>query len=252
MKRDRSRRITEEERSAIEQSYLKSVQLQRFFQPQGQVASQQQQFFQPQSRTPQDQVAGTLVVCPVCFGQHLYTMMQGYAQLQCLKTGNIFEVLYARVRAKNQHSYSRRSNEKIYQIRLVFPDRSETLVTFRSRTPRFELRAGDTAIISYYQKKSKIVQNCTIHQYMVASDGCFIATSVYGSYEAHEVLILRAFRDQSLASSEIGRLLISWYYLISPFLVRLLNTFPFAKKPLKLLLDEIVKSIRKNIKNTPK
>lgn len=54
--------------------------------------------------------------------------------------------------------------------------------------------------------------------------GCFIATAIYGSEDASEVLVLRCFRDEILASSKLGRLLASVYYLISPPVARLLNS----------------------------
>ena len=51
--------------------------------------------------------------------------------------------------------------------------------------------------------------------------GCYIATSVYGSYDAPEVWTLRRFRDETLADTWYGRLFIKAYYAVSPTLVRL-------------------------------
>lgn len=48
------------------------------------------------------------------------------------------------------------------------------------------------------------------------SSSCFIATAVYGSYDAHEVLILRRWRDNRLSSNRIGEKFIRFYYKISP------------------------------------
>jgi hypothetical protein len=47
-------------------------------------------------------------------------------------------------------------------------------------------------------------------------DKCFIATAVYGTPDAAEVLILRQFRDEVLANSLFGRAFISLYYRVSP------------------------------------
>jgi hypothetical protein len=47
-------------------------------------------------------------------------------------------------------------------------------------------------------------------------EGCYIATAVYGSYEAPEVLVLRRFRDKILTRCFIGRLIVRLYYTISP------------------------------------
>ncbi len=180
------------------------------------------------------------VVCPVCREQHMAALLPGYSNTRCLKKGKVFDILFAKTRAKNQHSQSRNSGIKVYQIRLILPDRTEKLVEFQSATPRFELRAGDSAIVAYYQGRPKIVQNCTINQYMVSAEGCFIATAVYGSYVADEVLVLREFRDRELASNSLGRLLIRFYYFVSPPIAELLEVFPFAKKPTKYVLDKIV------------
>lgn len=49
-----------------------------------------------------------------------------------------------------------------------------------------------------------------------SNSGCYVATMVYGSYEAPEVLVLRKFRDRFLARFYFGRQFISWYYKNSP------------------------------------
>lgn len=46
--------------------------------------------------------------------------------------------------------------------------------------------------------------------------GCYIATAVYGSYDAPEVLVLRSFRDQVLRKHWFGRCFIKAYYFLSP------------------------------------
>ncbi|TND07727.1 MAG: hypothetical protein FD123_3046 [Bacteroidetes bacterium] len=49
-----------------------------------------------------------------------------------------------------------------------------------------------------------------------SGSGCYVATMVYGSYEAPEVLVLRDFRDRFLARFAAGRSFIRWYYRHSP------------------------------------
>jgi RNA polymerase subunit RPABC4/transcription elongation factor Spt4 len=66
--------------------------------------------------------------------------------------------------------------------------------------------------------------------------GCFIATEVYGSYSAPEVMILRAFRDKVLSRSILGDYFIRSYYFISPHIAKLIS----KKESLKLLLKKYV------------
>jgi|GEM_PF-1352314 len=47
-------------------------------------------------------------------------------------------------------------------------------------------------------------------------EGCYIATAVYGSYDAPEVMTLRRFRDETLRNSAFGRWFIRTYYRLSP------------------------------------
>jgi hypothetical protein len=76
-------------------------------------------------------------------------------------------------------------------------------------------------------------------------EGCFIATVVYGSYEAPEVLILRHFRDQRLGSNVVGRLIIDIYYWLSPPAAKFLSHSPKIALAVKQLTDFIVKRCTK-------
>lgn len=51
------------------------------------------------------------------------------------------------------------------------------------------------------------------------SGGCFVATAVYGEIDHPDVQLLRAFRDQILMSSSMGRAFTRLYYSLSPTLV---------------------------------
>lgn len=72
------------------------------------------------------------------------------------------------------------------------------------------------------------------------SEGCFIATEVYGSYDSPEVLKLRAFRDQILLRSFIGEKIVKLYYYFSPQIARQLKDRPVIKKNIKRLLDKFI------------
>jgi hypothetical protein len=77
------------------------------------------------------------------------------------------------------------------------------------------------------------------------SDGCYIATHIYGSYDNENVIILRRFRDEQLRPSYLGRGLISLYYYISPKLVSLLYNSNKVNAFIKrIFLNPLVKTLR--------
>jgi len=75
--------------------------------------------------------------------------------------------------------------------------------------------------------------------------GCYIATMVYGSYEAPEVLILRNFRDELLSSTYLGRQFIKCYYGVSPCLIRLLCNRKSVHGAIRSLLEILIKVVNK-------
>lgn len=75
--------------------------------------------------------------------------------------------------------------------------------------------------------------------------GCFVATATYGDEDAAEVMFLRAFRDEVLKTSSMGRLSTSTYYAVSPYLARTIELFPVLQKPARRLLDVLVVAIER-------
>lgn len=69
---------------------------------------------------------------------------------------------------------------------------------------------------------------------------CYIATAVYGSYDAPETMILRRFRDEHLLTNIPGRLFVKIYYFISPPFARYLKNANRINKISKKVLDYIV------------
>jgi len=72
---------------------------------------------------------------------------------------------------------------------------------------------------------------------------CYIATAVYGSYDAPEVLVLRRFRDEVLSKSLPGRAFIRTYYAVSPPAARRLENAGRMNRLIRSLLDKIVQRI---------
>lgn len=78
-----------------------------------------------------------------------------------------------------------------------------------------------------------------------AKDGCYIATSVYGSYDCPEVWTLRRFRDYKLAKNFFGRVFIKIYYSISPILVKAFGKNKNFQKFWKKRLNKLVSKLNK-------
>ncbi|MDE6641884.1 MAG: hypothetical protein K2K63_15325 [Acetatifactor sp.] len=84
------------------------------------------------------------------------------------------------------------------------------------------------------------------------SRGCYVATAVYGSYDCPQVWTLRRYRDDILASTQHGRILIRAYYAVSPALVKWFGHSLLFRRLWKSRLDKIVKTLNeKGIDNTP-
>lgn len=72
------------------------------------------------------------------------------------------------------------------------------------------------------------------------SEGCYIATCVYGSYDCPEVWTLRRYRDYTLKQTWLGRAFIRIYYKISPVLVGKFGKESWFKKMITPLLNRKV------------
>ncbi|MCL2284178.1 MAG: hypothetical protein FWC26_12750 [Fibromonadales bacterium] len=82
-----------------------------------------------------------------------------------------------------------------------------------------------------------------------SSGGCYVATAVYGSYDAPEVLCLRHFRDEILAPSVFGRLFISLYYHFSPPIAEKLKNAQCINIFVRKILDKFVIRLNKKFHN---
>lgn len=73
--------------------------------------------------------------------------------------------------------------------------------------------------------------------------GCYVATMVYGSYDAPQVITLRKFRDTVLTKYSVGRLFIHIYYRYSPLFVERFKNHKTVHNVVKSLLDSIIRRL---------
>jgi hypothetical protein len=97
------------------------------------------------------------------------------------------------------------------------------------------------SIMRILASEASIIKKRQGHSKMVKKKGCFIATAVYGSEDAKEVRRFYQFRDQRLAPTFFGRLLILVYYRFSPPLANWLKGRPNSRRFVKkYILDRIL------------
>ncbi|WP_157155919.1 CFI-box-CTERM domain-containing protein [Diaminobutyricimonas sp. LJ205] len=77
-----------------------------------------------------------------------------------------------------------------------------------------------------------------------STGGCYIATAVYGSYDAPEVMVLRKFRDERLQRSAPGRGVIAAYYAVSPALAWRLPKHRRLSSQIRRVHDSVVDRLR--------
>lgn len=84
------------------------------------------------------------------------------------------------------------------------------------------------------------------------SQGCYVATCVYGSYDCAPVWTLRRFRDDKLSKSAFGRTFIKLYYAVSPTAVKWFGKTKWFNNLLRPVLNTFVKRLKtKGYLDTP-
>lgn len=74
-----------------------------------------------------------------------------------------------------------------------------------------------------------------------SSEGCYIASMVYGDYDHPQVLVLRDFRDNVLRKNMLGRAFIKFYYRYSPTWVKYLRNCNKINSFIRVVLDKFIK-----------
>lgn len=77
-----------------------------------------------------------------------------------------------------------------------------------------------------------------------SSEGCYIATMVYGDYDHPKVMILRQYRDEYLLKSFWGRCFVRVYYFLSPKAVEILHDKKNVNNMIRRWLDRLISNSR--------
>lgn len=111
---------------------------------------------------------------------------------------------------------------------------NQAITQIRSKYPETKVTSFTTATVdSNQQTSSKPVKK----------EGCYIATAVYGSYDAPQVMTLRRYRDETLSNTAFGRWFIKIYYRFSPTIAEKLKNAKRLNKFVRSILDKWVEKI---------
>ena len=181
-----------------------------------------------------------------------------------LKTFDVCDDLYKRINSP-EVKFSRKYKKKIsYLVDMMYNLGDSLIETFDGEYSGYAVRSWIKGVelhykyfvnmpIKFTKDKEKYVEKIQKYQpdYEPKSKRCYVATSVYGSYDCPEVWTLRRFRDNSLEKHIFGRLFIKTYYLTSPTLVKYCGDKKIFNSIVKPILDKFVKKLNeKGIKST--
>lgn len=167
----------------------------------------------------------------------------------------VYELEIKKASTKHKDIYESHINDSEYWQGLA--DRVTSKLLTNNICDGFSLKNGgyylelcdDYSKIKYKVYKSGNVEGPFEH---TPSEGCYVATCVYGSYDCPPVWTLRRFRDNFLSRSIFGRWFIKLYYATSPTAVRLFGNKMWFHKLFKAPLDKLVKKLQEiGVESTP-
>ena len=88
--------------------------------------------------------------------------------------------------------------------------------------------------------KQIIKQNPRLHS---EKSGCFIATAVFDSVNAKEVMILRQWRDEIILKTKFGEIIVKNYYQYSPPIAKIIGRNRVLKSTTKAIIKCFIKII---------
>ena len=144
-------------------------------------------------------------------------------------------------------SNSKSNNEKILDG-LRTGDKSNLNNRAKSTSPIAAPRSKNDAILQKMrgsQAGSSSVSRGSAQSQTASSSSskCFIATAIYG-IDAPETNVLRKWRDSYLMPNKLGRVMVSTYYTLSPYLLSAIKRSSIVEQGIKKLLDHFIAKIQ--------
>lgn len=135
------------------------------------------------------------------------------------------------------------ANQAIARIRTKHPETKATSATSSNSSYSKPAASSHTAPASTTQHSTTTISNQQTSSQSAKKEGCYIATAVYGSYDAPEVMTLRRFRDETLRNTAFGRWLIRTYYRLSPPVAEKLKNAKHINRFVRSILDKWVEKL---------
>ena len=136
-------------------------------------------------------------------------------------------------------------NEAFYGCRSLTSVHFPNAILEKSGDQIYHQFLGCVNLNSIHLSKDIDMSKIVTQQKRSGSNGCYIATAVYGSYDCPQVWTLRRYRDENLAKTWYGRAFIHTYYAISPTFVKWFGNTRWFKKMWKGKLDRMVEKLQK-------
>ena len=106
----------------------------------------------------------------------------------------------------------------------IIKDRDDNLKKLTSSLPENAVKEAESLNVQVKDMQQNQISTTDENGLSVPTEKkkecCYIATAVYGSYDAPEVRVLRKFRDSKLLPYLPGRIFVKIYYAISPTIIK--------------------------------
>lgn len=141
------------------------------------------------------------------------------------------------------------ADQALNQIRTKHPATKVTSSTSSyskpASTPSYTTTSTSSNTSSNSTQRSNTSTTSSQQTQPAKKEGCYIATAVYGSYDAPEVMTLRRFRDETLRNSAFGRWFIRTYYRLSPPVAEKLKNAKRINAFVRSILDKWVERLNR-------